>query len=70
MHLTTYLQLLHTAEGVLAASYRTVAEGHQGEADVYYTCRRFADDCTGYAQSLDPDDLDVGRPSRARRPRP
>lgn len=54
MHLTTYLHLLDTAEGTLADSYRTVAEGHQGDADVYYTCRRFADDRGHYAEALGP----------------
>lgn len=54
MHLATYLKLLHTSERVLADSYRVVARGHRGDADVYYTCGQFADDCAGYAQALQP----------------
>jgi hypothetical protein len=54
MHLSTYLNLLHTAEGTLGDSYRHVAAGHQADADVHYMCRRFAADCTGHAEALRP----------------
>jgi hypothetical protein len=54
MHPTTYLTLLHTAEGTLADAYRTVADGHRADADVHYACRRFAADCAGHAEALEP----------------
>ena len=34
MHLSSYLGLLETGCATLAQSYRQVAEGHAGEADV------------------------------------
>lgn len=54
MHLTTYLRLLHTAEGTLGDAYTTVGDGHRLDADVHYTCRRFAADCADHAQALSP----------------
>jgi hypothetical protein len=54
MHLTTYLHLLHRAEETLGVSYRHVGDGHRADADVHYTCRRFAEDCAGHAQALEP----------------
>ncbi len=54
MHLTTYLRLLHRAEQTLGVSYRHVADGQRGVADVYYTCRRFAEDAAGRAEALAP----------------
>jgi hypothetical protein len=54
MHLATYLRLLHTAEGTLGDSYRVAADGHRADADVHYTCRRFAADCSGHAEALRP----------------
>lgn len=52
MHLTTYLELLATAESTLAGSYRAVATGHRADADVHYTCGGFADQCAAHAESL------------------
>lgn len=54
MHLTTYVRLLEGAEGTLRDSYRVVADGHRADADVYYTCRRFAADCTSHVEALRP----------------
>jgi hypothetical protein len=54
MHLTTCLHLLHRAEETLGVSYRHVGDGHRGDADVHYTCRRFAEDCAGHAVALEP----------------
>lgn len=54
MHLTTYLRLLHRSEETLGVSYRHVGDGHRVESDVYYTCRRFAEDAAGHAVALEP----------------
>lgn len=54
MHLSTYLNLLAAAEGTLGDSYRAIAAGHQGDADVHCTCQRFAADCADHAESLRP----------------
>lgn len=37
-HLTTYLGLAERSEQTLADSFREVAEGHAGAADVFHTC--------------------------------
>lgn len=54
MHLTTYLGLLQTAERTLGDAYQLVADGNVGDSDVHYTCRRFAADCAGHADALEP----------------
>lgn len=54
MHLHTYLDLLQTAETTLAGSYRHVVRGHAAEADVHYTCRRFASQCDAHIDRLPP----------------
>lgn len=54
MQLAAYLELLRTSQLVLAESYRAVAQGHEDDAEVYYTCRRFADACADRARALDP----------------
>lgn len=41
--LSLYVGLLHHAETTLAEALRTVASGHVGDADVYYTCRLLAE---------------------------
>lgn len=53
-YLPTYLTLLGSAEQALADSYRHVAAGHRAEADVYYTCRGFADQCVAHRDALTP----------------
>lgn len=67
MHLTTYLHLLVTAENILGDSYRTVADGHQADADVHYTCLHFAADCAGQAEAFRPV---LTRYDHAREPEP
>lgn len=67
MHLTTFLHLLETADGTLRDAYRVVATGHRADADVYYTCRRFADQCVTHAEALSPV---VTRYERAPEPEP
>lgn len=67
MHLTTYLHLLHTAEGTLSDSYREVAAGHRPDADVHYTCLRFGADCAAHAEALRPS---LTRYDKAREPEP
>lgn len=52
MYLTTYLDLLDTAERTMSESYRVVATGHHADAAVHFTCRRFAADCAGHADAL------------------
>ena len=54
MHLVTFLGLLHESEKTLASSYRTVAEGHVADVDVYYTCSELAKQCDAHEQSLAP----------------
>lgn len=54
MHLSTYLDLLQTAETSLAGAYREVARGHAPEPDVHYTCQSFADQCEAHAERLAP----------------
>src|SRR3954451_17749716 len=41
-HLAVYVGLLHKAEGTLAASFRTVGEGHADDADVFHMCETLA----------------------------
>lgn len=54
MHLATYLVLLASAEDSLAGSHRLVAAGHEAEADVYYMCRRFAEQCDAHHRAVAP----------------
>ncbi|MDR0359535.1 MAG: hypothetical protein LBJ87_08755 [bacterium] len=67
MHLTTYLDLLATAERTLGQSYRAVATGHHVDADVHYTCLRFARYCLDHADGLT---LFVSRYDRMREAEP
>jgi hypothetical protein len=54
VHLASYLELLHLAEGRLAGAFAEVAGGHGGEPDVAVLCRRFADQSTDHADALAP----------------
>lgn len=54
MQLAHYLGLLHKAQVDLAAAFREVAEGHAEEADVFYICKRLAQECDGHAEQLHP----------------
>lgn len=54
MHLATYIGLLETGCGTLAASYRQVAAGHPDEADVVTMCTRFAEQCDAQNRALGP----------------
>lgn len=38
VHMATYVGLLHHCEQTLAASFRTVGEGHAQEVDVFHMC--------------------------------
>ena len=54
MMLDVYLGMLRRAEEVLAASFRTVGEGHVDEPDVYGICRLLAGQCDAHEQALRP----------------
>ncbi|MGK3647180.1 hypothetical protein [Pseudarthrobacter enclensis] len=54
MKLPVYLGLLHSSEGVLAESFRQVAEGHGDEPDVYYLCHTLARQCDEHQKALAP----------------
>ena len=54
MHLASYLELLHLAEGRLARAFAEVAGAHGDEPDVAVLCRRFADRSTDHADALAP----------------
>jgi hypothetical protein len=54
MHLSSYLGLLETGCATLAKSYRQVAEGHAGEADVKRICEQFAAQCDHHEELLRP----------------
>jgi hypothetical protein len=41
-HIATYVRLAHRSEQTLADSFRTVAEGHAQEADIFHTCQALA----------------------------
>ncbi len=41
-HMATYVGLLHRSEQTLADSFRSVAEGHAAEVDVFHTCHTLA----------------------------
>ena len=52
--LHVYLGMLRRAEEMLAASFRTVAEGHAAEPDVHGICRLLAAQCDAHEQALRP----------------
>jgi hypothetical protein len=54
MMLPVYLGMLRAAERVLAESFRTVADGHGDEPDVYQTCQTLAKQADGHSEQLDP----------------
>jgi hypothetical protein len=41
-HVATYVRLAQNAEQALADSFRTVADGHPQQADIFHTCRALA----------------------------
>ena len=65
-HLSTYLGLADSSEKTLADSFRAVAAGHEGEADVFHTCQMLAEWSDHHRKDLAPvidrygenDDLD------------
>lgn len=54
MLLSIYLDLLVGSERALAYSFRTVAYGHPGDADVYYLAESFAVECDKQVDRLIP----------------
>lgn len=54
MHLPIYLDLMVDSERALAYSFRTVAYGHSGDADVYYLAGSFAAECDEQVDRLLP----------------
>jgi hypothetical protein len=54
MKLPVYLGLLHNSEGVLAESFRQVAEGHGDEPDVHFLCLTLARQCDEHQEALAP----------------
>jgi len=53
-HLRTYIGLADHSEKTLAESFRAVANGHQGEADVFHTCEMLAGWSDHHRQQLAP----------------
>jgi hypothetical protein len=54
IHLGHYVRLLHTAQENLAQGFRTVAEGHAEEADIFHLCHKLAAQCESHAERLGP----------------
>lgn len=54
MKLPVYLGMLREAERVAAASFRTVADGHGDEPDVFGICHTLASQCDAHVAALDP----------------
>ncbi|AHY47648.1 Hypothetical Protein RradSPS_2365 [Rubrobacter radiotolerans] len=54
MHLANYLGYLHRTELNLAGGFRTVAECHAAEVDVYHTSLTLAEQCESHAGRLAP----------------
>lgn len=54
MKLPVYLGMLHRAEGELAASFRTVADGHGDEPDVRSICTVLAKQCDAHVEAMRP----------------
>jgi hypothetical protein len=69
-HLSTYVGLADHSEGVLAGSFRAVAEGHAEAADIFHTCRMLAGWSDEHRRRLLPavvrygEDDDVDEPER------
>jgi hypothetical protein len=53
-HMGTYVGLLHRSEETLAASFRTVGEGHAQEIDVLYICSTLAEMSDEHVRMLQP----------------
>lgn len=54
MKLPVYLGLLHKSDGILAESFRQVAEGHGGDPDVHFLCQMLARQCDEHQKALAP----------------
>ncbi|MDQ0756405.1 hypothetical protein [Arthrobacter sp. B3I4] len=54
MKLPVYLGLLHKSEGILAESFRQVADGHGEEPDVHFLCHSLAQQCDEHQKALAP----------------
>jgi hypothetical protein len=54
MQLGHYLTLLEQAQRRLAVAFRSVADGHREEVDVFAMCRRLAEQCDAHAEQLAP----------------
>jgi hypothetical protein len=54
MNLSIYLGMLHRAETTLAASFRTVSDGHGAEPDIFFLCATLAQQCDQHVRLLQP----------------
>jgi hypothetical protein len=54
MMLAVYLGLLERSEGVLAKSFRQVADGHGDEPDILHLCHTLATQCDAHRAALAP----------------
>lgn len=54
MHLAHYLHLLYGAQERLSDAYRSAADGHVDEVEVYYTCRKLSRQADAQARTLLP----------------
>ena len=54
MRLPVYLGLLSESESTLADSYRSIAEAHGDEPDVYFLCLSLAAQCDKHEKALAP----------------
>ena len=54
MRLPVYLGMLQRAERELAASFRTVADGHGDEPDVHSICTVLAKQCDAHVEAVQP----------------
>jgi len=71
-HLSTYVGLADHSEGILADSFRAVAQDHAETADVFHTCRMLAEWSDEHRRRLAPavdrygEDPDIEEPERLR----
>jgi hypothetical protein len=69
-HLATYVALADHSEKILAEAFRSVAEGHARQADVFHTCQTLAGWCDAHREALAPaverygEENDVDEPER------
>ncbi|WP_336646116.1 hypothetical protein [Microbacterium sp. USHLN186] len=54
MKFPVYLGMLQRAEAVLSSSFRTVADAHGDEPDIYMLCHTLADQCDEHERLLKP----------------